>query len=139
MNKSVEMLIVDGYACNDETFIVLDLSSFVNLRVFEVGNDCFENVVEVKLIGLHTLERVVIGKKSFTKSADYNPNRHFYLKDCEQLKVLKLDRGSFMDYSVCEIANVPSLEVVEVGALNEWSCNFYYASLELKSELVEEG
>ncbi len=37
-----------------------------NLRLFEVGDECFENVEEVKLIGLNELERVVIGKKSFT-------------------------------------------------------------------------
>ena len=41
---------------------------------------------------------------------------------------------SFSDYSVCEIENVPSLEVIEMGELNEWSYNFRYASLELKSD-----
>ena len=62
-----------------------------------------------------------------------NPNRHFYLKDCEKLKELKIGCESFMGYSVCEIENVPSLEVIEMGELNEWSANFYYASLKLKS------
>ena len=41
---------------------------------------------------------------------------------------------SFSDYSVCEIENVPSLEVIEMGELNKWSANFHYASLELKSD-----
>ena len=40
---------------------------------------------------------------------------------------------SFFDYSVCEIENVPSLEVIEMGRLNQWSHNFYWSSLELKS------
>ena len=35
---------------------------------------------------------------------------------------------------MCEIENVPSLEVIEVGELNEGSDNFWYASLELKSD-----
>ena len=39
-----------------------------------------------------------------------------------------------MDYSVCEIENVLSLEVIEMGELNGDGCNFKYASLELKSE-----
>ena len=90
---------------------------------------------EVKLIGLSQLERVVIGMNSFTKNGnDYDPNRHFHLTNCERLRELKLGRYSFSDYSVCEIENVPSLEVIEIGELNEDSCCFYYASLELKSD-----
>ena len=98
---------------------------------------CFRETEELKLIGLHALERVVIGKGCFIKDGyntedGMNPNRHFYLKDCEGLKELKIGCKSFMDYSVCEIANVPSLELIEMGELNAKSCNFYYASLELK-------
>ena len=63
-----------------------------------------------------------------------DPNRHFYLKNCERLRELKMGRYSFSDYSVCEIENVPSLEVIEMGELNEMSRNFWYASLELKSD-----
>ena len=95
-------------------------------------------VNEVKLIGLNQLERVVIGKKSFTKEkydspSSINPNRHFYLKNCERVRELKMGCYSFSDYSVCEIENVPSLEVIEMGELHEYSDNFYFASLELKS------
>ena len=94
---------------------------------------------EVKLIGLHALERVLIGKNSFTKNKNngnwtMDPKLHFYLKDCEQLKELKIGNHSMEQYSVCEIANVPSLEVIEMGELNERSCNFKDASLELKSD-----
>jgi len=92
------------------------------------------NVNEVKLVGLNRLERVVIGDDCFIRSTEYNPNRHFYLKDCERVRELKMGHYSFSDYSVCEIENVPSLEVIEMGDLNEWSYNFRYASLELKSD-----
>ena len=35
-----------------------------HLRLLQVGDECFENVKEVKLIGLiHELERVVIGRE----------------------------------------------------------------------------
>ena len=130
-------IMIASHCFNETELKVLNLSRFVNLRVFEVGDKCFEHVNEVKLIGLNMLERVVIGKNSFTKHTNdwykNDPNRHFYLKDCEQLRELKMGPYSFMDYSVCEIANVPSLEVIEMGELNEWSFNFYRASLELKS------
>ena len=139
MSQSVEVMIVDNNACNDKCFTALALSFFSNLKVFEVGDYSFAFVDEVKLIGLNRLERVVIGENSFTKKKmdrpeSLNPNRHFYLKNCERLRELKIGRYSFSDYSVCEIENVPSLEVIEIGELNEISWNFRYASLELKSD-----
>ena len=127
-------MIVDNNACNNKCFTALVLS-FSNLKVFEVGDYSFVYVNEVKMIGLNQLERVVIGKRCFRKKKEKNPERHFYLKNCERLRELKMGCGSFSDYTVCEIENVPSLEVIEMGELNEESYNFYYASkLELKSD-----
>ena len=133
----VSELVIASICCNEEEVEEVDFGRFVSLKVFEVGDACFENVNEVKLIGLSKLERVMIGKNSFTKHKDWygnDPNRHFYLKNCERLKELKMGRYSFSDYSVCVIENVPSLEVIEMGDLNEWSSNFSFASLELKSD-----
>ena len=133
----MEMMIVDHNACNDKGFTALDLSSVSNLKVFEVGDYSFSFVEEVKLIGMKQLERVVIGENSFTKEKNRwakDSNRHFYLKDCERLKELKIGGYSFSDYFTCEIENMPSLEVIEMGQLNEDSYNFSYASLELKSD-----
>ena len=92
---------------------------------------------EVKLIGLNELESVVIGVNSFTKKKyDYGnePKRHFYLKDCERVRELKMGRFSFSDYVVCEIENNRSLEVIEMGIVNGDGFNFCFALLELKSD-----
>ena len=135
----VGVIVVPSNCCNDREFQTLDLGLFVNLRELEVGDDCFENVNEVKLIGLNPLERVVIGRNCFTMCKNaypkaVNPKGHFCLKNCRQIRELKMGLGSFNEYAVCEIENVPSLEVIEMGALDEKSGNFYYASLELKSD-----
>ena len=142
LKKSVEVMIVDSNVCNNREYTILDLSSFSNLKVLEVGGFSFACVDEVKLIGLKQLERVVIGKNSFSEQMDRRNsdkdslglNRHFFLKDCERVRELRIGRYSLTDYSVCEIENVPSLEVIEIGELNKGSRNFYYASLELKSD-----
>ena len=133
----MEVMIVDNNACNDKCYYQLDLSSLTNLKVFEVGDYSFSFVDEVKLIGLNRLERVVIGSHCFRKDLKKNPSRHFYLKDCERVRELKMGRYSFSDYSVIEIENVPSLEVIEMGELNEESNNFRYASLKLTSDCDE--
>ena len=132
-NHITELFIQDN-SCNGREWSVLDLSFMPNLQVLEVGNECFVNVNEVKLVGLNRLERVVIGDDCFTRSTDYDPNRHFHLKNCESLRELKMGRYSFCDYSVCEIENVPSLEVIEMGEMDDKGDNFNYASLELKSD-----
>ena len=134
-----EIVVDDGVS--DSGITGLDLSGFSKLKRLEIGNDCFSYVEEVKLIGLSELESVVIGEKSFTKYKDTyhitpDPNRHFYLKNCPKLKSLKMGCYSFSDYTVCAIENVDALEVIEMGDLDEASCNFPYASLELKSILI---
>ena len=137
MSQSVEMMIVDNNTCNDMCFTALDLSSFSNLKLFEVGDYSFSFVNEVKLMGMSELERVVIGKNSFTKkknSHGWDSSRHFYLKNCKRVRELKMGCYSFSDYTVCEIENVPSLEVIEMGELNKDNSNFFWASLELKSD-----
>ena len=137
LHSCIEELMVSDYSCNGREWSVLDLSFMFNLRLLDIGIKCFINVDEVKLIGLNQLERVMVGGNSFTKyyiGARFDPSRHFYLKNCNRLRELMMDHHSFADYSVCEIENVPSLEVIAMGVLDEDSYNFRYASLELKSD-----
>ena len=123
--------------CNEENERI-DLSKYFNLKNVSIGNECFYFQDVLNLTGLHSLERVMIGENSFTKnkgSFGNDANRKLYVKNCDALKELKIGRYSFSDYSVIEIENVNSLELIEMGEVNNWSCNFYSASLELKSEL----
>ena len=141
LNSGITELIVPSYSLNDTSLTVLDLTGFRRLTKIVIGDGCFNYVNEVKLIGMSELESVEIGKNSFTQHKNTwqitsDPNRHFYLKNCPKLKLLKMDRYSFSDYSVIEIENVDSLEVIEIGDLNELSYNFKSASLELKSILI---
>ena len=138
LHSSIEELNLGNNSCNVMEWTALDLGFLSHLRLFEVGDECFKCVKEVKLIGLSKLERVLIGMNCFTKCGNswpkYDASGHFYLRDCERLKELKMGRYSFSDYSVCEIENVPSLRVIEMGEMDEYSYNFYHASLILKSD-----
>ena len=67
-----------------------------------------------------------------------DPSRQFSLKYCPKLRSLKMGRYSFSDYSVIEIENVDALKVIEMGDLNQESCNFHLASFELKSILIRD-
>ena len=132
----MEVITVGNNKCNGENERI-DLSKYFNLKNVSIGNDCFENQDVLNLTGLHSLERVMIGMNSFTmkkNSSGNDANRKLYVKNCDALKELKIGRYSFSDYRVIEIENVNSLELIEMGNMKHLSNNFYYASLELKSE-----
>ena len=126
----------DG-CCNGNEWKAVDFSLIPCLRELQVGNQCFQCVEEVRMVGMSALEKVVIGDVCFTSQEDLaviSAKNRFFLKDCARLREVKIGSNSFNDYSVCEIENVPSLEVMEVGDLNEETYNFYSASLELKGD-----
>ena len=106
LHNLVTELIVSNNSCNGREWSVLDLSFMSDLRLLQVGDN----------------------------RSRQDPNRAFYLKNCERLRELKMGSDSFSDYFVCEIENNESLEVIEMGFLNKESSNFCYASLELKSD-----
>ena len=133
---NTEAITIGDNKCNERNDRI-DLSKYFNLKNMSIGNECFQNQDVLNLTGLHSLERVMIGMNSFTKrknSFGYNANRKLYVKNCDALKELKIGRFSFSDYSLIEIENVNSLELIEIGGVIEDSYNFFYASLELKSE-----
>lgn len=134
---TVEHLTIGYNSCNSTSVTQLDLSGYQNLITLEVKPYCFRNVKEVKLIAMERLSRVDISFSCFTNHPNEgfnDPNRHFYLKHCPALKQFMVDYFSFSDYSVCEMEDLPSLEVIEMGRQNTNSANFQYASLELRSE-----
>ena len=141
LSTDVTKIVIDN-GMSESGVTRFDLSGFSRLKRLEIGSDCFSYVEELRLIGLSELESVEIEMNSFTQYKNTyhitaDPNRHFYLKDCPKLKSLKMGRYSFSDYTVIEIEDVDALEVIEMGDLNEYSYVFYYASLELKSILIQ--
>ena len=136
LDSDVSIVFVKSYSCNDASLTVLNVSRLTSLQELSIGDYCFENVKELRLVGLSGLKRVAIGSNSFTKSKNgfgSDPNRRFQLKDCSALTELRVGRYSFSDYSVCEIENVDALESIAMGELNSESFIFHSASLELRS------
>ena len=135
---------MDHGCCNEKELTVLDLSGMKELTVFETATNCFKNVGIFRAIGLDKLERVAIGSCCFmplpkeeelccSNSSKEEEAYSFYVKDCGVLKELKIGVFSFTDYSVCEIGNVPMLEVIEMGDTRVFSAVFSHADLVLKS------
>ena len=130
VNKRVTELVIPSDCCNETDFSLFDVSGLKWLKSISIANYSCQSVNEVKLMGMKRLEKVTIGENCFKKK-----NGAFYLKNCPVMKELRIGVESFVDYSICEFEDLPSLERIEMGDLERqhYCCCFYYASLELKS------
>ena len=130
VSTALERLVVDNGCLNEAEVTELDFSALRELRSIEIGSHSGKNVIEVKMVGLHKLETVTIGTCCFVPLAFRKDSirGNFCLKDCEQLKELKIGNMAFTLYCVFEIERVLSLERIEMGN----NC-FNSSPLELKS------
>ena len=82
------------------------------------------------------LARVVIGNHCFRYKDDPSNTviHRFILKDCERLERVRMGYESFGFYSSCEMENLESLEVFDMGDRSVTNCSFYCASLTMKSD-----
>lgn len=133
--SSVVKVLAVNECCNDSSFSRLDFSKYTCLKTLVIGTKCFRNVKEVILNGLSYLESVTILGASFMdldmKDIVRDPNNRFYLTNCPRITKLEIGMVSFACYSVCEIHNVPKLETLEIGELDNYSFNFYEADFHL--------
>lgn len=118
-----------------------------SLQFLEIGDNCFINVVTFELNGLNKLEKVIIGKDSFTliDTSDYdndnntlsnadNEYRSFHIVNCESLKSVSIDQFSFCDYAgQFELRNLPNLRKVDIGRGRAPSFNFCCSSFIVRS------
>lgn len=130
----VEVLTIDTDGGEGEAWTLLELSPMVHLRKLDVKDKSLLRVKEVKLVGLHQLEEATIASYCFSAMGG-----RFNLKRCEKIKSLFVDYESFVDYSVCEIEDVPSLEELVLGDTMSDYASFYFASLVLRSDSVAMG
>lgn len=141
VDSTVTRIVVANNCGNENTASALYFTRFTQLKEIMIGDDCFMFVNQLNLIGLSALKKVVIGENSFTKKKNgfgIELNRRFFLKNCPSVRELRIGRYSFSDYSSAVIENNDSLEVIEMGVLDQVSNTFYSTSLSLNSfHLVE--
>ena len=136
LHNHLEALHVSSSCCNEREWRKIDFSVMPNLRELRVEDDCFENVEEVKIIGMKKLERIGIGENCFSRNSvnSVDERRQFCLRECDELKELKIGSGSFYSYSRCTITHSNALEVIDLGNGNCGRGTFYSASLTVKSD-----
>ena len=103
------------------------------MESIRIGDHCFENVNIFKIDGLERLRLLIIGIDSFTKSLQgIGSSRSFQLQNCEELDSIEIGYGSFSDYSIFELKNLPLLSSIQIGEIGRDSFNFYHSSFTIK-------
>ena len=92
LDENVEVIEVKKGVCNDEVFEEWGMDEYVRLRELIVGDECFQFVMDLRIVGLNALEKVEIGKQCFCKAS----GGAFEMRDCEKLKSVKIGDGSFV-------------------------------------------
>ena len=92
LDEDVEGIEVKNGMCNNEVFDEWNMEEYVRLRELIVGDECFQFVKDLKIVGLNALEKVEIGKQCFCKAS----GGVFEMRNCEILKSVKIGDGSFV-------------------------------------------
>ena len=92
LDENVEVIEVKNGMCNNEAFEEWEMNEYVRLRELIVGDECFQFVKDLMIVGLNALEKVEIGKQCFCKAS----GGVFEMRDCEKLKSVKIGDGSFV-------------------------------------------
>ena len=92
LDEDVEVIEVKNGMCNDEVFDEWNMNEYVRLRELIVGDECFQFVKDLRIVGLNALEKVEIGRECFCKAS----GGVFEMRDCEKLKSVKIGDGSFV-------------------------------------------
>ena len=92
LDENVEVIEVKKGVCNDEDFEEWEMNEYVRLRELIVGDECFQFVKDLKIVGWNALEKVEIGRECFCKAS----GGVFEMRECERLKSVRIGDGSFV-------------------------------------------
>ena len=92
LDEDVKVIEVRNGMCNNKAFDEWSMEEYVRLRELIVGDECFQFVKDLKIVGLNALENVEVGKQCFCKAS----GGMFEMRDCEKLKSVKIGDGSFV-------------------------------------------
>ena len=92
LDEDVEVIEVKNGMCSNEAFDEWSMEEYARLRELIVGDECFQFVKDLMIVGLNALEKVEIGKQCFCKAS----GGVFEMRDCAKLKSVRIGEGSFV-------------------------------------------
>lgn len=113
----------------------LSMEGYLRLRTIVIGDDCFDRIRQLEVVGLRALESMVVGNGSFTSCKEGHELRGGICRvsNCPRLSRITMGDYAFGDYSSLELQSLPSLQSLQIG-----DGSFYNAPLfSLRSTFIE--
>ena len=130
VSMAVEEIVIANNSYNEETITTLHFTSlFIRLKRIEIGSGCFNNVFDVGLYGLKSLESVKIDRDCFRLDDEdededededtykLHEDASFRIVNCPNLRHLEIEWNSFYTYNQLELSNVNSLQTIKFGSI----------------------
>lgn len=128
VDNHTESVVIPNYSFTKSSSFIPSCAQ--SLKHILIGNDCFTGVRSFELIGLSELESIAIGEQScildetnvFT-AYDELIRGVCRIVNCPKLQSIHMDDCSFSYYSSFELANLPSLQSIQVGEFCFYNTN----------------
>lgn len=122
----------------------VDLIDCLSLKELVIGDKCFVDVRSFALQNNPSIESVEIGQFSFyshegtqihplpfkEKHRILSKRKNASIRNCSNLRILRIGNESFVDFISFELSNMPSLMICQIGEpsdhCNEYGLNFYW-------------
>lgn len=98
----------------------LSFTKECSCKEVRIGDKYFKRIRQIDLNGLSGLERIEIGKQSFSSQPtepwySERTNGSCRIVNCSRLKSIRIQDYAFSDYHSFELRNLPSLESIQMG------------------------
>ena len=123
---------------------IFDFSRFSAVESISIGHHSFRSVQTFQIDGLDRLKSLKIENDSFFQLDKFNwveilenatketvnLSKSFHILNCESLESIEIGEYSFSDFAgEFELKNLPQLQSIQIGKVDEISANFYCSSL----------
>ena len=147
IQSSVISIVIPPWTCNDVDYTIFDFSRFSAVESICIGHHCFRSVQTFQIDGLNRLKSLKIENDSFFQLDKFNwreilqnatketvnLSKSFHILNCESLESIGIGEYSFCDFAgEFELKNLPQLQSIQIGKINEISANFYASSLVIR-------
>ena len=151
IQSSVVSIVIPPWTCNDMDYTIFDFSRFSAVESICIGHHSFRSVQTFKIDGLDRLKTIKIENDSFFQLDKFNwaeilqnatketvnLSKSFHILNCESLESIEIGQYSFCDFAGdFELKNLPQLQSIQIGIINEISANFYCSSFVIRGKNI---
>lgn len=121
----IKSLIIQSHCCRYKSFCSFSFDALYllsQLKTLSIESYCFQHFESFRLHNLYLLESVYIASSSFVlsdlKQEVFHQDATFSIQNCNNLKTVTIDDGSFQFFGLFQLSGLKSLETLTMNGSN---------------------